>query len=59
MYGSIEDMHFMFMEMIQRSEQLFLAGFDTSSIEDILFQLPTFMEALASISKELQEVRLL
>ena len=52
-------MHFMFMEMIQRSEQLFLAGFDTSSIEDVLFQLPTFMEALASISKELQEVRLL
>lgn len=49
-------MHFMFTEMIQRSEQLFLAGLDTSSIEEVLFQLPTFMEALASISKELKEV---
>ena len=46
----------MFGEMVQRSEQLFLVGLDSSNAEEILSHLPTFIEALASISAEIQEV---
>ena len=48
----------MFREMVQRSEQMFLAKRDNSTllIEEVLFHLPTFMVALASISKEIEEV---
>ncbi|XP_019852740.1 PREDICTED: DNA-dependent protein kinase catalytic subunit [Amphimedon queenslandica] len=61
LYGSMEDLHFMFGEMVQRSEQLFLASVDfTTSSSSVAFEerflLPTFIEALANISKEIQNL---
>ena len=56
----MDDIHFMFGEMIQRCEQLFLSSIDSSSTTtgyDDIFLLPTFMEALANISKEIEQVR--
>ena len=49
-----EDLHFMFSEMVQRSEQLFFTPVDT--MDERLFHLPLFLEALASIVKEVDEV---
>ena len=51
----------MFGEMVQRSEQLFLASVDTTTSSSSVafedkFLLPTFIEALANISKEIQNV---
>ena len=49
-----EDIHFMFSEMVQRSEQLFFSPMEAS--DDRLFHLPSFMKALASIVTEMEEV---
>ena len=49
-----EDIQFMFGELVQRSEQLFFSTNETS--DGRLFQLPTFLLALASIVKEIDEV---
>ena len=51
-----EDVHFMFNEMVQRSEQLFFSPVD-SAVDDKLLHLPAFLEALASIVKEMEQVR--
>ena len=61
MYGTLEDLQYMFSEMVQRSEQMFLAKRDNNTllIEEVLFHLPTFMVALASISKEIEEVHVI
>ena len=47
----------MFTEMVQRSEQLFFSPVESS--DDRLFHLPSFLEALSSIVKEMEEVRML
>ncbi len=58
MYGTKADLQYMFNEMIQRSEHLFVsAAAEVSIVEDVLIHLPTFMEALSSITTELEEVR--
>ncbi len=44
----------MFQEMANRSEQLFFSS--VGAVEDNLFQLPAFLEALAAIVKEMGEV---
>ena len=44
----------MFSEMVQRSEQLFFTTVET--MDERLFHLPLFLEALASIVKEVDEV---
>ena len=49
-----EDLQFMFSEMVQRSEQLFFTPVE--SMDERLFHLPLFLEALASIVKEVDEV---
>ena len=49
-----EDLQFMFSEMVQRSEQLFFTTVET--MDERLFHLPLFLEALASIVKEVDEV---
>ena len=49
-----EDLHFMFSEMVQRSEQLFFTPIE--NMDERLFHLPLFLEALASIVKEVDEV---
>lgn len=56
-FGSEEDLHFMFGEMIQRSEQLYLTPL-VSVGDDRLFYLPTFLDSLASIVQEIEQVRL-
>lgn len=48
------DLQFMFQEMANRSEQLFFSP--VGAVEDNLFQLPAFLEALAAIVKEIGEV---
>ncbi len=45
----------MFQEMANRSEQLFFSPI-LESVEDNLFHLPAFLEALAAIVKEMREV---
>ncbi len=45
----------MFQEMANRSEQLFFSPV-LESVEDNLFHLPAFLEALAAIVKEMGEV---
>ena len=50
-----EDLQFMFSEMVQRSEQLFFTPVE--SMDERLFHLPLFLEALASIVKEVDEVQ--
>ena len=47
-------MRFMFNEIVQRSEQIYMSGSD--SIEDKLINLPSFLEALGSIVRELDTV---
>ena len=54
---SNDDVKFMFNELVQRSEQVFFTG-DSSSLEDRLMNLPSFLEALASIAKHLDGVRI-
>lgn len=51
----MEDIHYMFGEMVQRSEQLFFSV-DERSSDDRLLHLPALMEALASIVKEMDTV---
>ena len=51
-----QDVQFMFSEMVQRSEQLFFSPV-TDTSDDRLFHLPSFLEALAAIVKEMDEVR--
>ncbi|KAI0227633.1 DNA-dependent protein kinase catalytic subunit [Lamellibrachia satsuma] len=51
---SVEDVKFMFNEMMQRSEQVFFG--QTEVTDDTVFNLPSFLEALASILKELEEI---
>jgi len=49
-----EDLHFMFGEMVQRTEQLF---FSITEVTDSRFtNLPSFLTALASIVREMEEV---
>ena len=48
------DLQFMFSEMVQRSEQLFFTPVE--SMDESLHHLPLFLEALASIIKEVDEV---
>ena len=55
MFGSKEDIKYMFKEMIQRSEQLFMS-FASTTMDENLFHLPNFVEALSSITKEIEEV---
>ena len=52
-----EDVHYMFGEMVQRSEQLFFSPLGDRSTDDRLFHLPALMEALASIVREMETVR--
>ena len=56
-FGSGDDLRFMFGEMIQRSEQLYLTPL-VSVGDDRLFYLPTFLDSLASIVHEIEQVRL-
>lgn len=49
-----EDVQFMFNEMVQRSEQLFFSPLEAS--DDRLLHLPSFLEALASIVRVMEEV---
>ena len=62
MFLTANDVKFMFNEMIQRSEQLFLSGDVDSAgggggaLEDRLINLPSFLEALASIVQQLDQV---
>ena len=49
-----EDLQLMFSEMVQCSEQLFFTPVE--SMDERLFHLPLFLEALASIVKEVDEV---
>ena len=48
----------MFNELVQRSEQVFFAG-DSSTLEDRLINLPSFLEALASIVKHMDAVSIM
>lgn len=52
-----EDVHYMFGEMVQRSEQLFFSSMTERGSDDRLLHLPAIMEALASIVKEMETVR--
>lgn len=50
-----EDVKFMFNDVVQRTEQLFFSPVD--SVDNRLLTLPSFLTALASIVKEMEEVR--
>ncbi|XP_070581112.1 DNA-dependent protein kinase catalytic subunit-like [Ptychodera flava] len=54
LFLSEDDVMFMFNEMIQRSEQLYFN--QSELIDDKIPHLPSFLEALASIVRELDEV---
>ena len=56
LFMKMEDIHYMFGEMVQRSEQLFFSSVDERSSDDRLLHLPALMEALASIVKEMDTV---
>ena len=45
------DIHFMFNDIVQRSEQVFLQG-----AESDIYHLPSLLESLASIVKEMKQV---
>ena len=49
-----EDVKFMFNEMVNRTEQLFFSP--AESQDNRFINLPSFLTALASIVKEVQEV---
>ena len=51
-----EDVQYMFAEMVQRSEKLFLSSLREGGADDRLLHLPALMGALASIVKELPTV---
>ncbi|KAK2178223.1 hypothetical protein NP493_553g02004 [Ridgeia piscesae] len=51
---SVDDVKFMFNEMMQRSEQVFFG--QSEVMDDTIFNLPSFLEALASILTQLDEV---
>ena len=48
-----EDIHFMFNDIIQRSEQVFSQGVES---ELTIYHLPSLLESLASIVKEMKQV---
>ena len=52
-----EDVHYMFGEMVQRSEHLFFSSLSDRASDDRLLHLPALMEALASIIREMEMVR--
>ena len=52
-----EDIHYMFGEMVQRSEHLFFSSLSEGGTDDRLQHLPALMEALASIVREMETVR--
>ena len=56
MFLTPADVRFMFNEMIQRSEQIYFNQYD--NMDEKMINLPSFIEALASIVKELDEVLL-
>lgn len=47
------DIHFMFNDIIQRSEQVFSQGVES---ELTIYHLPSLLESLASIVKEMKQV---
>lgn len=49
-----EDIHFMFNDIIQRSEQVFSQGGAESDL--IIYHLPSLLESLASVVKEMKQV---
>ncbi|XP_061175418.1 DNA-dependent protein kinase catalytic subunit-like [Saccostrea echinata] len=49
------DVQFMFSEMITKSEQLYLSS-EKADVEDKLYSLPSYLEALANIIRELDHV---
>lgn len=49
-----EDIHFMFNDIIQRSEQVFSQGGTESDLT--IYHLPSLLESLASIVKEMEQV---
>ena len=49
-----EDVNFMFHEMVQRTEQLFFSPVEAT--DNRLLSLPSFLTALASIVKEMEQV---
>ena len=48
-----EDIHFMFNDIMQRSEQVFSQGGES---ELTIYHLPSLLESLASIVKEMKQV---
>jgi DNA-dependent protein kinase catalytic subunit len=54
-YMKPEDVQFMFNDVVQRTEQLFFSPVET--MDNRMLQLPSFLAALASIVKEMGEVR--
>jgi DNA-dependent protein kinase catalytic subunit len=56
LFGTTNDIHFMFEEMLQRSEQLFLTVDFSNISDDTIFTLPTFIESLASICQEIEHL---
>ena len=50
-----EDLRFMFLEMVQRTEQLFFSP--VGVVDNRFSNLPSFLSALASIVKEMDDVR--
>ena len=48
-----EDIHFMFNDIIQRGEQVFSQGVES---ELSIYHLPSLLESLASIVKEMKQV---
>lgn len=51
-----EDIHYMFGEMVQRSEHLFFSSLSEGGSDERLQHLPALMEALASIVGEMEMV---
>ena len=54
MYLSTTDVTYMFTRMLRRCKQIFFTQSDVN--EDRISQLPSFVDALASIVKEMDEV---
>ena len=52
-----DDVNYMFGEMVQRSEHLFVSFLSDSGSDERLQHLPALMEALASIVREMDTVR--
>ena len=58
MYGGSEDVAYMYTDMLQRCENIFLSTADTQLADERLIHLSTFMRALANIIKQLHKVSL-